>query len=294
MSKTSTTKTRARPTRTQTSHQDRLQARLGKSKGRYLGIQPIRVDTIRTPPAAQRKFNQAHGDDMAAHLALERLGYPLINILQGVSNVVDGQHRVYALIENGFGPDVIDCEVCEGMTEAEMADIFIGRNDTLPVAPFDKFRVACTARYPRELAIAALVEDRALRIDRARGEGCIAAVGTLIQLHDRFGIDILQRTLTVLRDGLGRDYTSFDRIALAGIGLLLNRYDGVVHDATLITSLNKIYQGIRGLLRRAQSHRDRTGNSLAHCFAASVVEAHNKRLGTRSKYRLPPWWQGAA
>ena len=60
---------------------------------------------MRVPKAgtAQRPFNKAHGDTLAAHLDLEKVGYPVINLANGVPWILDGQHRIYALRQNGFG-----------------------------------------------------------------------------------------------------------------------------------------------------------------------------------------------
>lgn len=51
--------------------------------------------------------------------------------------------------------------------------------------------------------------------------------------------------------------------------------------------------GVRGLLRRAESQRQRTGNQKGQCIAATIVEIYNKPLGPRSAERLPDWWKQA-
>src|SRR5215471_18814394 len=86
-------------------------------------IRPVPLGLMRTPPAliTQREFKKAHGDRLAAELDLDKLGYPVMNLRDGIYWVLDGQHRVYALRENGFDDkDTLDCEVYEGLTDAQM------------------------------------------------------------------------------------------------------------------------------------------------------------------------------
>src|SRR5262245_28992785 len=118
-------------------------------------IRPVPIAQMRIPPAlvTQRQFRKAHGDRIAAELDLNKIGYPIINHRDGIYWVLDGQHRIYALKENGFDKDVLDCEVYDGLSDAEMADIFLGRDARKPISPFDKFHVACTAGRDRETGI---------------------------------------------------------------------------------------------------------------------------------------------
>src|ERR1051325_3976125 len=93
-------------------------------------IRPVPLGMMRIPPAlvCQREFRKAHGDRIAKELDLNKLGYPIINHRDGIYWVVDGQHRIYALKENDFSDkDVLDCEVYEDLSDAEMAEIFLRR-----------------------------------------------------------------------------------------------------------------------------------------------------------------------
>jgi hypothetical protein len=204
---------------------------------------------------------------------------------------VDGQHRIYALKQNGFEHDIVDCEVFENMTEPEMAEVFLGRNNNKLVPVFEKFKVACTARRPRELTIYRVVEDNDLHISKEREDGCISAVGSLLKVYDTHGETVLAQTLRTIRDAYQSDRSAFDRSVIEGLGLVFNRYNGRTNEKELSTSLSRSVQGVRGLLRRAHVQRDRTGNSLTQCVAAAVVESYNKGLNSNSRKRLPSWWK---
>jgi ParB-like chromosome segregation protein Spo0J len=79
-------------------------------------IRAVPIAQMRIPPAlvTQREFRKAHGDRIAAELDLNKIGYPIINHRDGNYWVCDGQHRIYALRQNGFENDALDCEVFDG------------------------------------------------------------------------------------------------------------------------------------------------------------------------------------
>ena len=104
-------------------------------------IHPVPLGMMRRAPAlvTQREFRQAHGDRLAADLDLNKLGFPILNHRNGIFWILDGQHRIYALLKYGFADtDTIDCEVYEALTDAQMADIFRAR-DRRRIDPFSKF-----------------------------------------------------------------------------------------------------------------------------------------------------------
>ena len=62
-------------------------------------ILPVQIDALRVPRAgvAQRRFSQAHGHAFAAAFDFGKLGYPVVNRVDGTNWLIDGQHRMYAL-----------------------------------------------------------------------------------------------------------------------------------------------------------------------------------------------------
>jgi hypothetical protein len=257
-------------------------------------IRPVPIAHMRIPPAlvCQREFRKAHGDRIAAELDLNKLGYPIINHRDGNFWVVDGQHRVYALKQNGFEKDMLDCEVYEDLTDAEMADIFLGRDARKPIPLYDKFHVACTAGRRRERDIQRAVEANGQKIARSKDEG-ISAVGALGTVYDRSGDVVLGQVVRTINVGFGGDPMAFDSAVIEGLGLVFNRYNGRTNEKQLGLRLSTLRQGARELLRKAEAIRVRTGSQKKQCVAAAVVDLYNKSEGPRSKDRLPSWWKEA-
>lgn len=257
-------------------------------------IRPVPIAAMRIPPAlvTQRQFRQAHGDKLAANLDLNKLGYPVINHRDGIYWVCDGQHRIYALKENGFEKDNLDCEVYEELTDAEMAEIFLGRDDRKPIALYDKFHVAVTAGRRRERDIQRAVEANGQKIGQKKGQG-VCAVGALGTVYDRSGEIVLGQVVRTINIGFGGDEMGFDRAVIEGLGLVFNRYNGLTNEKELGAKLSDLKHGARELLRKAEAVRERTGNQKKQCVAAVVVDLYNKGKGPRDSHRLPSWWKEA-
>ena len=222
-----------------------------------------------------------------------KLGFPIVNWREGIYWLLDGQHRVAALKQ--WDPSIemtsLDCEVYENLTDAEMADIFIGRDARKQIPPFDKFLVSCTAGYPRENTIRRSVESNGQKISRDHREG-ISTVGALGKVYDLSGDVVLGQVIRTINLGFGGDPLGFDRSVIEGLGLVYNRFNGRTNEKTMGHRLSELRHGARELLRKAEALRERTGNQKKHCVAAVIVDIYNKGEGsTNSKGRLPAWWK---
>lgn len=256
-------------------------------------VRAVPINQMRTPPAlvTQRRFRQAHGDALAANLDLNKLGLPVVNQRDGIYWVCDGQHRVYALRQNGFKDELLDCQVFNDLTDAEMADVFLGLDDRKPVNGFDKFHIACTAGHVRELDIQRTIETQGLKVSQTKSDNTITAIGAAGKVYDIAGAVVLGQTLRCIKTGFCGDPHAFESSVIEGVGLVFNRYNGRTNEKDLAGRLAESANGVRGLLRRAEAQRQRTGNQKSQCVAATVVDIYNKGVD-RSK-RLPSWWKEA-
>lgn len=257
-------------------------------------IRPVPLGSMRVPPAlvTQREFRQAHADRIAADLDLNKIGFPIINHRDGIYWVLDGQHRIAALKQFGFSDkDVLECEVFEGLTDAEMADIFLGRDARKPIPIYDKFHVSCTAGHRRERDIQRAVESNGQRITRNAQDGGVSAVGALGKVYDRSGDVVLGQVVRAINIGFSGEPAAFDAAIIEGLGLVFNRYNGRTNERDLGNRLAELRHGSRELLRKAEAIRVRTGNQKKQCVAAAVVDIYNKGRAPLAKDRLPSWWK---
>lgn len=253
---------------------------------------------MRTPPAGitQRKFDKSQAESYAANMDLDKLGIPIVNLRKGIYWILDGQHRIEALkmFFSPADPGQIVCEVYEDLTDAEMADIFLGRDDRRPISVFEKFQVACTAGRQREGDIRRTIESQNLKVSQTKEAGCVGAISSCAKVYDLAGPTVLGQSLRTIRDAFGAEPKAFDAQLIQGLGLIYNRFNGRTNERHLVSKLSEFRHGALGVLRIAEASRERTGKSKAHCVAATVVDIYNRNLGPRDAKRLPSWWKAEA
>lgn len=250
---------------------------------RASSVQWVRVSDIHVSSHAQRDLRPHMAEKIAVEFDPDKLGVPVVNKRDGRYWVIDGQHRVEALKLIGYGDQLIECQVYDGLDEKAEAEMFLGLNTKLSMSALDKFLVALTAQRKRELNIARAVESQGLSV--GPGAGHIGAVGALGKVYDIAGGERLSAALRLLRDSYG---TSGMRAELIeGMGLVTHRYNGQLDEEKAVDKLSSIRGGMSGLLTRAELIRRQIGRPKAHCVAAAVVETINAGRGGK---KLPDWW----
>jgi hypothetical protein len=247
----------------------------------------VPIPKMRISPTSQRELKQHRVDHLVAEFDLEQLGNPVVSEREGAFYVLDGQHRIAALKDMGWGDQQIECWTYTGLSEAEEAERFLKLNDILTVDAFSKFRVGVSAGRDEETDIDRIVHAEKLVISRDRIAGAIMAVGTLRRIYIRGGADCLGRTLRIVRDAYGDP--GLDSVILDGIGLLCQRYNGELDEEVAVKKLAAASGGVNGLLGKAELLRRQTGNAKGHCVAAAAVEIINRSRGGGRK--LPSWWK---
>lgn len=246
----------------------------------------VPIPEMKVSPLAQRELNAARVDHIAANFDPEQIGTPTVNLRDGHFFIIDGQHRIAALKEIGWGDQNVQCWTYEGLTEAEEAERFLKLSDTLTIDCFAKFRVGVTAGREDVVEIDRVVRTQGLVVSKDKVPGAIGAVGTLRRVHSRAGSVVLGRTLRIIRDAYG-DH-GFRAEVIDGIGMLCQRYNGELDESTAILRLSTTHGGVNALTAKAEVLRRQTGRQKNHCVAAAAVEIINRG---KSGKKLPNWWQ---
>lgn len=237
-------------------------------------------------PLAQRELNINWVKKLAADFDLEQIGTPTVNERAKHFYVIDGQHRVEALREIGWGDQQIQCWAYQGLTEEDEAERFLKLNDSLTVNAFSKFKVGVQAGRETEGDIDRIVRAQGLRISTDRGPGSISAVSSLRKVYSSAGPGQLARALRIIRDAYGD--VGLSSQVIAGMGLLCARYDAVLTEERAVNALSKAHGGVQGLLNRAETIRRATGGQKSHCVAAAAVDLINSGRGGR---KLAGWFR---
>ena len=251
-------------------------------KQRASHLRWVRIGDLRTSPQSQRDFRPSWAADLASEFNLEGMGYLVVSHRGDDYFLIDGQHRVAALKILGFADDdTVQCEVYDGLTEEQEAELFLERNNNKTVDALSKFRVAEHAGRRVETEITECVRNQGLNI----GRHAICAVAALRTVHRRAGPIGLGKTLRIIRDAYGD--AGFKSAVIDGLGLAVQRYDGFLNEDRMVKSLSQASGGLNGLLTQTNKTRMSLGQPKAQCLAASAVNFYNRSAGPK----LALWWK---
>jgi len=238
---------------------------------------------------AQRELNPARVARLVADFDPELLEIPTLSLRDGCYYIIDGHHRIAALKEwigPGWETQQLRCRVYRDLTEAQEAEFFDRLNDRLIVRAYDKYRVRVNAGRPIETAVEEEVHRADLVTSKSGGPGSIQAVNALVRVYCRTDGQTLGRALRIIRDAYGD--VGFQGPVIDGIGLLCQRYNGVLDEDAAVQRLAGARGGLAGLLNRAEQERKQTGSAKSHSIAAAAVDLINQGKGGK---KLPSWWK---
>lgn len=232
--------------------------------------------------AVQREVMPHYVNKLAAVLNLDSVGVITVSRRKrrgGKADlyVLDGQHRILALLHHDLGDWPVNCHVYDNLSLAEEAALFRSLNASRKITAFDSFRTGVTAKDSECLAIKGILEARGLTVTRQATDGGIRAVAALQASYRRQGADALADALDIIVDAWGAKSESLDGNIIAGVSQLTGRYNGDLDHAALSRKLAKFPGGPASLIGHAKGLRElRTGISVPRALAEIVHSAYNK------------------
>jgi len=223
-------------------------------------------------------------DKIVQNFDPDRFGALTVNYRDDLFWVVDGGHRLSALLKMGYGDQQVQCWVYEGLTEDQEADLFLDLNNVRPVSSMDKFKVAVVAGREVETAVESIVSSLGMSVGTGR-VNTIRCTSALLKLYDVSGPDVLKTALWILRDAYGD--AGFTARLVEGMGKFVANYDNRFNEKRLVAKLSRRFGGVNGLLGRAEQIKSSYSVSLAIGVAAATVETYNAGRGGGN---LPSWW----
>lgn len=251
----------------------------------------LRVADLRIHPTAQRAIVPAHVKKIRSALDLDKIGtisvvrYEIENPETGEVEVawwvVDGQHRVRALLDEGLGDWMVNVVYHSDATDDKRAsDLFLGLNNRRATHPYDRFMNEVRAGNPASTEILSIVESRGLKIESSSGDGKIAAVTALKNIYSKGGPAALANALDASIAAWGRTAAAMDGKVLEGLGMVFSTFNGQVDRAALAKKLAKYPGGASALLGNAKGRREWMKTSTVRSVGEIVVETYNR--GRRS------------
>jgi hypothetical protein len=245
----------------------------------------VRAQELRIHQFAQRDILPSKQKKLIEELDLDALG--VFHAVQYEINgelalwVIDGQHRLSALMAHGFGEWFVDVKVHLDITDdAHASALFLKLNDRSVVCPYDKFKNEVTAGDQVARGVRDLVVAHGIRVAKEPGDGKVRCVMSMKRVYGFDSGASLGRTLDTIIAAWGRTETAMDGKIIEGLGLLFKAYGNVIDHAALTKKLAKYPGGAPAVLGDARGLRTHRSGAVARCVAEIIIDVYN--TGRRS------------
>ncbi len=242
----------------------------------------VEVSRLRIHPTAQRDgLRPAKVEKFEREMDLDALGtfHAVRYSINGETAlwVIDGHHRVEALLRAGMGEWMVRVEVHTTVsTDARSSDLFLKLNDRSAATPFERFRNELQARRLDAVAIQSLVNRNGLEIVPRAGDGRVTCIVTLQTVYALDGGQSLDAALSLIKSAWGPTAEALEGKIIEGIGRMFAKHGGSIDVPSLRKKLNKFPGGPSGLLGRARGLNTTYGRPIFRCVMDIVVELHDR------------------
>jgi len=200
--------------------------------------------------------------------------------------VIDGQHRIAALLDRGLGDWPVDVIIHAGITSDDQAcRLFLRLNDRSPVGSYDKYAAALLAGDSVAIGMTHEAEARGIKIARYTASHTIAAVAAA---RNAYRIDSglsYGAALDVLLAAWSGRKESLEGALIHGLSLFLLRHGASVDRDSLVKKLAKYQGGPTNLLGAAKGRMKVMTLSTVPAVVAEIIAVYN--VGRRTQAITP-------
>lgn len=249
-------------------------------------ILKVPASKLRIHTKAQKAIVRTVLERIKQQLDLNAIGtiHVVAKDLRGTEHyyVIDGQHRVRALVETGNGEFLVDVEVHDDVkTDAEACGRFLKLNYKGSIRPFYKYKNALIAGFPTQVGIERLAEKHGLQVCGTSTDGGICCVNVLEKVYNLNSGVILDNTLGVVISAWGKTSEAVEGAIINGVATTIRDYSNLDLD-DLSKRLAKWPGGASGLIGKARALKEAKRISLS----AATSELLELLLNSRRKHPL--------
>ena len=220
----------------------------------------------------QRNVSVKHVHKAAKNFDLCQINPVKVSRREGINYVFKGQHtiEIVALV-SGSRETPVWCMIYDELEYTQEADIFANQMKyTKPLAAYEIFMANIEAGNDSQILIKTLVEDFGLFVTSRPQPGGICAIATLENIHEKYGLSNLERTLGLIVGTWEGDPQSFSANMLNGVSRLVHCYGNELKDEYFKEKLSR--DSCKEISRTA---KDRRNGSLGYSEAMLII--YNKK-----------------
>lgn len=233
---------------------------------------------------AQREYNERHAKKIADNFDPDLFDDLVVTLPNGdgIYHVVDGQHRMGALRSLYGEEEKLPCRVVNATDPARAAAIFdkINTGRRLPSA-LEKFKVRVTSGSETEVALNNLVTSLGLVIEMNSTPRSIRAIGSLVNVYNSFGREVLKEALMAIIAAWPNDKGAFEGPIIEGFGALVAEHRGHLDWKRLREKTSGTYTPGR-LLAQAKADKEALGGRVSDGVRRVLMRNYNAGLRTAS------------
>lgn len=250
-------------------------------------LEKHRADSLCRDERVQRNLRVVRVKEITAKLDLDAIGVITVSRRpDGRLVVLDGGHRIQALLDNGLGEWEVTCKVFDGLTLKQEAGLFRRLNNTSRVTSIEDLLKGIVEGDKESVAISKIMERNGLQIALQSGPGLVSCAAAMRKVYrGQNGPAALGFAINVAVASWGAHSDSVDGHLVTGLGAVYARYAEDVDRAALIRKLAKHQGGAPGLIGQALALKAMRPSTVGTAVARIVVDIYNRGRGRRS---LPP------
>ena len=220
----------------------------------------------------QRNVSVKHVHKAAKNFDLCQINPVKVSRREGINYVFNGQHtiEIVALV-SGSRETPVWCMIYDELEYTQEADIFANQMKyTKPLAAYEIFMANIEAGNDSQILMKTLVEDFGLFVTSRPQPGGICAIATLENIHEKYGLSNLERTLGLIVGTWEGVPQSFSANMLNGVSRLVHCYGNELKDEYFKEKLSRV--SCKEISRTA---KDRRNGSLGYSEAMLII--YNKK-----------------
>lgn len=233
--------------------------------------------SLRCNSRVQRATIPARVKKLEREWNLNKVGAITVSVHDRAAWIIDGQHRWLAAMERGLGDTKAFCHVYRGLSEKDEAELFLALNDSRTVSSLDKYLVGIVAEDETCLGIRDTLAKHGLKIGTSNGD--VRCIAEAVSLYEK-SPEMLDDVCATLTGAWGTRATALERVIVAGLGIVLGRYNGELDRSVLVTKLAKYRGGPGALCGDARGLTDYRPISVRRAAAEIIVDTYNKGRGS--------------
>lgn len=233
----------------------------------------IRIKDLVSNQDYQRPISNAHVGRTVEHFNLYQINPVKVSRRDGINFVFDGQHTIETVATaSGSRETPVWCMIYDDLNYEQEADIFANQKRyTRPLKCIEIFNANIEAENDVQLTIKRVVESYNLEISSKRIPCHISAVNALEYIFDKYGYQVLDRTLFLLVSTWQGEVESLSSNMIKGVAKLIMAYGDTLNDEQFVDRLSKV--SIREVIRNAKDRHAGTQG-----YAEALLLQYNKRL----------------